>query len=399
MSKLLPKLRHFEAYWLILIVLVVLASIIYLRHLVTGVTPSNVMFELFGLEVFWYGFLIMGGIALGAYVASVLAKERGLAQFDATVPAQLRQMPISELEWPAELKATLARAKVYTLGQLLLQYGWQPAGLGIKESELDALRNVLQADEQIQDEWLYRPSWYQWWPDHVWSGLLWTIILAVIGARLYHVFTPSPSMAEFGIESAADYFRQPFQLINLRRGGLGIYGGLAGGALGILIYTWRHGLATMAWLDLGAVGTALGQAVGRWGNFLNQELYGRPTGVPWAVHIDIEHRLDAYLDFARFHPAFLYESLWSLGTFLLLHQLARRTPTPMRRGELFGIYLIAYAVGRVLMELVRLDSRSMVISGLDLGLPVATVVSLLIAVVAAALIIWKRQGVSQTNPV
>ena len=385
MNSRLASLKEIEKHWWILAALALIGLVVYGRHLATGITPSNVMFSLFGLDVFWYGFLIMGGIAFGAYVASRLARQRSLGALAMAVPADLRRRLIAELDWPVELKQKLATIKIQTVGELLLRYGWQPEGLGLRPAELKELRHVLMEDEAIRTEWLDRPPWYNWWPEHVWNGLLWTLILAIIGARLYHVLTPSPSMAAFGIESAADYFRQPLQLINLRRGGLGIYGGLAGGVLGILIYTRRRRLAPLGWLDLAAVGAALGQAIGRWGNFLNQELYGRPTLVPWAVHIDFAHRLDAYVEYERFHPAFLYESLWSLGTFLLLYWLARRQASRLRTGELFALYMSAYAVGRVLLELVRLDSRTMQLGSIDLGLPVATVVSLLVAL---AMGIW-----------
>ena len=100
---------------------------------------------------------------------------------------------------------------------------------------------------------------------------------------------------------------------------------------------------------------------------------------------------------AAFIPAFLYESLWSLGTFILLHSLASRTTNQLRRGELFGIYMIAYGLGRVLMELIRLDSRTLQIGTIDLGLPVATVVSLLVALVMAAWIIGRRR-LTSTSP-
>ena len=189
------------------------------------------IFELFGLEVFWYGFLIMGGIALGTFVATRLAEQRSLSLLAETVPEEIRNRPVADLEWPVELKLLLEQVKITTLGELLLHYGWNPDTLGLKRQDLRELRHVLEEDDDIDSLWIDRPPWYNWWPDHAWNGLLWTLILAVVGARLYHVYTPSPSMAAFGIESAADYFRQPLQLINLRRGGLGIYGGLAGGII------------------------------------------------------------------------------------------------------------------------------------------------------------------------
>jgi phosphatidylglycerol:prolipoprotein diacylglycerol transferase len=215
-------------------------------------------------------------------------------------------------------------------------------------------------------------------------------VLGLIGARLYHVMTPSPSMAAVGIYSWRDYLRYPLQLLNFRAGGLGIYGGMAGGLLAIFIYTRRNRISTLAWADLAVVGAALGQAIGRWGNFFNQELYGRPTNAPWAIAIDPLHRLPDYADFSTFHPAFLYESLWSLLTFFVLLWLARRRAERLLPGELLALYLVAYAIGRSLLELVRLDSRAVPFLGLETGLAVATLVSLIVAAVAVAAVVVRR---------
>ncbi|MGD8855327.1 MAG: prolipoprotein diacylglyceryl transferase, partial [Chloroflexota bacterium] len=216
------------------------------------------------------------------------------------------------------------------------------------------------------------------------------LVFAVIGARLYHVLTPSPSMAAVGIESPLDYFRNPMQLINIRSGGLGIYGAIAGGALGLLIYTRRQRVPAIAWADLAAVGLALGQFIGRWGNFFNQELYGAPTTLPWAVYIDPIYRLDDYVNFETFHPAFLYESLWNLMAFLVLLTLARRHWRRLQVGDLTALYLVFYAVGRILLEMVRLDSRTVSLGGTDLGLPVATLVSIIVALPMAGLLLWRH---------
>ena len=194
-------------------------------------------------------------------------------------------------------------------------------------------------------------------------------------------------MAAFGIESPADYFRNPQLLFNLRNGGLGIYGGLAGGALGLFYFTRRNRLPLLPWADMTVVGVALGQAFGRWGNFMNQELYGRPTTVPWAIFIEPVNRLPAFADFSTFHPAFLYESLWNFLTFGLLIWLWRRREK-LLAGEMTAVYLIMYAIGRTLLETVRLDSRVVSLGGVDLPLAWATLVSLLVAlsmVVAVAL--------------
>lgn len=226
-----------------------------------------------------------------------------------------------------------------------------------------------------------------WNGEHVWNGLVWCLIPAVIGARLYHVLTPSPSMAAVGIESPLDYFRHPYQLFNLRNGGLGIYGGMVGGALGLWLYARRRQLDGIAWADLAVIGLALGQAVGRWGNFFNQELYGRPTDLPWAVTIEPIYRLPAYADVAQFHPAFLYESVWNFGAFLLLLWLYRQGQ--WLRGELTGLYLILYAVGRTLLEMIRLDSRTVQIGGM--GVPTAMVVSLVLVVAVGLGLVWRRR--------
>jgi len=202
--------------------------------------------------------------------------------------------------------------------------------------------------------------------------------------------TPSPSMAAVGIESPLDYFRNPGQLINFRSGGLGIYGGLAGGALGLFIYTRRQRLSMLGWTDLAAVGVALGQSIGRWGNFLNQELYGRPSDLPWAIWIDPTHRLPAYADATRFHPAFLYESLWSLLTFAVLLILARRFASKLLTGELTALYLIFYAIGRIMLETVRLDSRTVTLGSFQFDMAVATLVSLIVAVSMGVWIIVRR---------
>ncbi|HRO24405.1 MAG TPA: prolipoprotein diacylglyceryl transferase, partial [Promineifilum sp.] len=156
------------------------------------------------------------------------------------------------------------------------------------------------------------------------------------------------------------------------------------------IYTRRARIPFLDWADLAVVGLALGQFVGRWGNFFNQELYGRPTNLPWAVHIDPIYRLPDYVSFERFHPAFLYESLWSLATFFVLYRLTRRYSERLLPGEMMGLYLIAYAVGRSLLELVRLDSRVIPFFGVETGLAVATAVSIVIALVSAVMLIGRR---------
>jgi phosphatidylglycerol---prolipoprotein diacylglyceryl transferase len=391
--RLAQDLSRIEAYWYPIALFWLAATILFVYHLATGQAPNRVLFRLPVLEVdvYWYGFIIVGGIALGAYVVSRLVGERARQLFLQAVPGRVRSRPVAGLELPADVRQILAGRNIVTIGDLLFDWGLNPGRLGVSQEGRLLIREQLRQSRGVRVEWLADAPWRPWDPDHVWNGLTVCLLLGLIGARLYHVLTPSPSMAAVGIHSPLDYFRHPFMLINLRLGGLGIYGGIAGGLLGLIWYTARRRLPTLAWTDVAAIGLALGQAVGRWGNFFNQELYGRPTNLPWAIHIEPRYRLPGYTDFTYFQPAFLYESLWNFFTFVLLLTLFRRYRNRLLHGELLALYLILYGVGRTLLETVRLDSRTVSLGSLDLGLPVATLVSLLLAVVMIFWVAWRRR--------
>ena len=391
-----PERTRPALYWIIIAAVLIGLAVLYLHHLATGITPSRtaVAFDILGftLDIYWYGIVIVTGIGLGCWVAADLAGRRARVLFEATVPAKVRRRPLDALkDFPQQTAVALAKKDIETLGGLLYVWGLDPRNLGLKKEETAELGLDLAGVPGVEETWLDDAPWAIWNPDHVWNAIIWALIFAVIGARLYHVLTPSPSMAAYGIYSPLDYFRQPAQLLNLRAGGLGIYGGIAGGALGLYIYTRRAGIPMLPWSDLAAVGLALGQAIGRWGNFFNQELYGRPTDVPWAVHIDPNYRLPAYAEFSTFHPAFLYEAIWSLLTFVLLYRLARHANDRMLPGELTALYLILYAIGRSLLEMTRLDSRTVVLGGVDTHMAVATLVSIVVAVVAGGLVLVRRR--------
>ncbi len=383
---------NIEPYWYLIALFSVGAAFVFIRHLATAETPSRVALHIsfLAFDIFWYGILIVGGIALGTWVTSRLAAERAQRALIAHVPAKIRRRPLSQLNLPDKIAATFKKRSMNTLGQLLLEWGLDPNRLALSRSDREAVRQALEETPDVEEAWLENAPWRTWNPDFAWSGVAWALVFAVIGARLYHVLTPSPSMAAVGIESPLDYFRNPSQLIDIRSGGLGIYGAIAGGALGLLIYTRRNKIPAIAWADLAVVGLALGQFVGRWGNFFNQELYGAPSDLPWAIFIDPIYRLDDYVNFDTFHPAFLYESLWNLMAFLVLLTLARRQWRRLQVGDLTALYLVFYAVGRILLELVRLDSRTVSLAGADLGLPVATLVSLIIALPMAGLLLWRH---------
>jgi phosphatidylglycerol:prolipoprotein diacylglycerol transferase len=188
----------------------------------------------------------------------------------------------------------------------------------------------------------------------VWDGLIWALVFGVIGARLYHVLTPSQSLLDLGIDTRY-YLTHPLDILLTWRGGLGMPGALAGGILGLYIFARRRKLPLSLLLDVAAPGVALAQAIGRWGNFVNQELYGPPTDLPWGIPIRPENRMAGYESFERFHPLFLYESIWNLASFILLFVLWRRYRDRLQSGDLFLIYLICYPVGRFLLEFIRLD--------------------------------------------
>jgi len=382
--------RRIDPWWYAIALVLLLAGGLYAYHLATGLTPPRAAVTILGFPVYWYGIWIVTGVALGAWVVAGLAAERARRIFETTVPADVRARPLAEAGLPDEVAAMLASRNIGALGPLLMDVGLDPRRLGLKKAQTAEIIASLAAAPDIDPTWVSDAPWRRWNPEHVWNALIWILILGLIGARLYHVLTPSPSMAALGIYSPLDYFRDPIQLINFRGGGLGIFGGLIGGLLGLVIYTRRARIPFLGWADLAVVGLALGQAVGRWGNFFNQELYGRPTNLPWAVHIDPIYRLPDYVSFERFHPAFLYESLWSLATFFVLYRLTRRYSERLLPGEMMGLYLIAYAVGRSLLELVRLDSRVIPFFGVETGLAVATAVSIVIALASAVMLIGRR---------
>ncbi len=171
------------------------------------------------------------------------------------------------------------------------------------------------------------------------------IIGGLVGARLYYVL--------FNL----DYYQgQPWwRIFAVWEGGLAIHGGLIGGLLAGGSYVWFRRLPLLAYLDIAAPYLALGQAIGRWGNFFNEEAFGRPTDLPWKLYVSEMHRPPQYVDAEYFHPTFLYESLWDFAVFLVLVCLLRRR-FERARGALFFAYLALYSVGRFFVEGLRTDS-------------------------------------------
>jgi phosphatidylglycerol---prolipoprotein diacylglyceryl transferase len=217
-----------------------------------------------------------------------------------------------------------------------------------------------------------------------WDMLIWLIVGGVIGARLWHVFTPTPSAIAEG-RTTIFYLTHPFDLINLRNGGLGIVGAVIGGLITMYFYTRRHALNFAEWTDIAAPAVALGQAIGRWGNFVNQELYGAPTDLPWKIYIEPQYRLAGFETEEYYHPLFLYESLWNLANMALLIWLTRRYSDRLKNGDIFLIYLIVYPIGRFLLEFLRLDSS--MLSGLNANQTAMA----LVAVLSAIALFWRHR--------
>jgi phosphatidylglycerol:prolipoprotein diacylglycerol transferase len=181
---------------------------------------------------------------------------------------------------------------------------------------------------------------------HIVNLALLVIPLGAIGARLYHV-----------IDQRDYYMRNPGLIIGGR--GLGIFGAVAGGALGLIIYTRWKKLSTLRWLDIVAPGLILAQAIGRWGNFFNQELYGYPTDLPWGIYIAPANRLPGYESYSHFHPLFLYESLWDILGFIVLMLLGRKLRDRLRDGDIFCLYIIHYGIGRFFLEELKINVWSL----------------------------------------
>jgi phosphatidylglycerol---prolipoprotein diacylglyceryl transferase len=174
-----------------------------------------------------------------------------------------------------------------------------------------------------------------------------SIISGVIGARLYFV------MLEW------DYYGQnPLQILNIPRGGLSIHGAIIFGVAAIILMTWRMKQPVLSWLDVAAPAVALGQAIGRWGNYANQEAFGSPTDRPWGIEIRPENRPAEFAEATHFHPTFFYESVLNLAnaallTFLIVRFSGRNW---MRAGDVLAVYLITYGLIRWPLEWLRTDS-------------------------------------------
>jgi prolipoprotein diacylglyceryl transferase len=216
--------------------------------------------------------------------------------------------------------------------------------------------------------------------DDVSEVAIWAVPFGIIGGRIYHVIT-SPEKY-FGAGA------NPIDALRIWQGGLGIWGAISFGAFGAYLYfrTHKTSLTYAQLLDCLAPGVVLAQAIGRVGNYFNQELFGRPTSLPWGLEIDAPNRPTGYETFETFHPTFLYELIWCLLVACLLIKLPGSIKKLVtRKGDIFALYVLAYTLGRLWIETLRIDE-----SNLILGLRLNVWVSLIV-IVASSVYLMKSK--------
>jgi phosphatidylglycerol---prolipoprotein diacylglyceryl transferase len=238
-------------------------------------------------------------------------------------------------------------------------------------------------------------------PDHAWSMLLLVMVLAIVGARLYHVIHLWDEV----------YSTNPGLIPQIWNGGLGIPGGVAGGALGVLLYARRNRISALRWMDIAAPALLLGQVIGRLGNFVNQELYGPPTSLcgtefppclPFGIQIDAAHRAGTPWDAStfpvettQFVPLFAYEMALNLVGMLVLLVVIRRFGSRLFTGDAVLLYIVWYGAVRTLLETYRVGNWTI------LGVPTAMWIGISGFVLAAAWLIyrhWRGRGSPMIRP-
>jgi prolipoprotein diacylglyceryl transferase len=206
-------------------------------------------------------------------------------------------------------------------------------------------------------------------PDDIYSIAIWAVPAGVIGSRIYHVATDWKQYQDNWVDA-----------LKITQGGLGIPGGIFFGVLvGYLVVKARK-LPVRQLLDVVAPALPLAQAIGRLGNYFNQEVFGRPTDLPWGLEIDPEFRPTEYSDSTTFHPTFLYEGLWNVALCVLLLRLDRKRKIPP--GQLFTLYVLGYAIGRFWVESLRADQASLI-----LGIRVNTWMSVIVGLIALGILL------------
>jgi prolipoprotein diacylglyceryl transferase len=218
---------------------------------------------------------------------------------------------------------------------------WHLGPLPIRAYALCIIAGVVIAVWLGEKRWVARGGK----PGQVGDIALWAVPFGLVGGRLYHVATDWRLYFGEG--------KDPVAALYVWQGGLGIWGAIALGAFGAYLGCRRYGAKFPPLIDALAPGVVLAQAVGRFGNWFNQELYGRPTSLPWGLEIDPAHREDGYEQYSTFHPTFLYEALWNVGTAFLVIWADKKFR--LGHGRAFALYVMAYTAGRGWIEYLRID--------------------------------------------
>ena len=226
--------------------------------------------------------------------------------------------------------------------------------------------------------------------DRIWDALIWVLPAGIIGARLWYVFN-----AVLG--GNRSYLDDPSSIIRVWEGGLHIFGGFLFGAIALLYYLRQNKLDPWLFLDAAGPAMLIGQGIGRLANFINQELYGPPTTLPWGIPISAEHRLPQYQDLGlfpvestRFHPTFAYEMLWNFASAGLLFWLSRRYKEDMKPGAIFAGWLVLAGLGRVIIEFFRPDQPKIP----SLGISYSSIFAALMAIAGAILLLARYKAVN-----
>jgi phosphatidylglycerol:prolipoprotein diacylglycerol transferase len=225
-------------------------------------------------------------------------------------------------------------------------------------------------------------------PDHVWDSLIWLVVIGMIGARLWFVFFPPKTSVEAG-QNTAWMLRNFFDLndgpLAIWNGGLGIFGGVIGAMLAAFLYARRHKLQNVwEWVDIGIIVAPFAQAIGRFGNFVNQELYGKPTDLPWGIPIDFPP--PQYINATHLHPLCAYEALWNLALGIFLVWLWLNHRARFRPGDFLLFYLIGYGTARFLLEFIRVETAHVP----GLGINSSQTISAIAVLIAIALLIYRH---------
>jgi phosphatidylglycerol:prolipoprotein diacylglycerol transferase len=241
-------------------------------------------------------------------------------------------------------------------------------------------------------------AWYAAWyvkrrgqnPEIVWDAMVWLLISGIIGARIWYVIADI-------IGGNTRYLDNPVQILLINQGGLNILGGIMVGAVVGWYYTRRNNLDFWLLADGVGVGLLLGQAIGRFGNFINQELYGPPTTLPWGIPIDGAHRIPPWNDLAQFpvettlfHPTFAYQAIWNVIMAALLTWLIIKKGDQLRVGVVAALWLIVAGVGRTWIEFFRPDQPRF------FGTPVSTstIISIIFALLGLFILLVKTGKIS-----